>query len=130
MHNLRARFGYPLLLAATVLAVLLAIELRRPYYFLQDDNRDFALPCLVHNWRALRGGEIAQFNFHQYAGAPHLSNGPSGTLNAPGYAAMFASCVLLGQPFGAVDFLVTFYLVAGDGARRRENLLGNGVFCF
>jgi len=113
MHNLRARFGYPLLLAATVLAVLLAIELRRPYYFLQDDNRDFALPCLVHNWRALRGGEIAQFNFHQFAGVPHLSNGASGALNVPGYAATFASYILLGQPFGAVDFLVTFYLITG-----------------
>ena len=113
MHNRRARFGYALLLAATVLAVMLAIELRRPYYFLQDDNRDFALPCLLHNWRALRGGEIAQFNFHQFAGVPHLSNGASGALNVPGYAATFASYILLGQPFGAVDFLVTFYLITG-----------------
>ncbi len=113
MPNRLTRFGYPLLLAAVVAAVLLAIELRTPYYFLQDDNRDFVLPCVVHNWRALRGGELAQFNFHQFAGIPHLSDGASGALYPPGYAATLASYAVLGQPFGAVDFLVVFHLIAG-----------------
>jgi hypothetical protein len=113
MRNRVARLGYPLLLAATVAAALLAIELRRPYYFLQDDNRDFKLPCLVHNWRALHGGELAQFNFHQFAGIPHLSTGTTGVLYPFGYAATLVSYAVLGQPFGAVDFLVVFHLIAG-----------------
>jgi hypothetical protein len=64
-----------LLVVASLAAVLALMEFRWPYYFLQEDNRDLGIPMLVHNLRALRGGEIAQFNFHQFAGIPHLSNG-------------------------------------------------------
>ncbi len=113
MRNHFVRFGYPLLLAATVAAAQLAIELRRPYYFVQDDNLDTVLPSFVHNWQALRGGEIAQFNFCQYAGIPQLSSGIPSVLYPPAYAAMIASYAVLGHVFGAVDFLAVFHLLAG-----------------
>jgi hypothetical protein len=68
---------------------------------------------VVHNYRALRGGEIAQFNFHQCAGEPCLGNGNSGVLYPPGYAATFVSYSLLGHPFGAMDFPVIFHQMVG-----------------
>jgi len=113
MNDRLARLRYPLLLAAALLAVLLAIELRWPYYFFQDDGRGYYLPNQVHNLRALRGGELALFNFHQYAGFPHLSNGQTGVLYPPYYAATLASYALLGHPFAALDFVVAFHLIAG-----------------
>jgi len=113
MRNRLAKFKYPLLLAALLAAVLLAIELRTPYYFFQDDNRDLGLPFFVHNWRALWGGEIAQFNFHQFAGVPHFSNGNSAVLYPFAYAATLVSYAVLGQPSGAFDFLVVFHLIVG-----------------
>ena len=113
MRTRLASLKYPLLLAAVLVAVLLAIELRTPYYFLQDDNRDMGLPTIVQNWRALQGGEIAQFNFHQFAGFPYLSNGNSAVLYPFGYAATFVSYAVLGQPSCALDFLVAFHLVIG-----------------
>jgi len=113
MRKRLATFGYPLALIAALAAVLAAIEFRRPYYFLQDDNRDQALPFLVHNARALRGGELAQFDFHIFAGAPHLANGNSMVLYAPGYAATLLSSLLLGHPFGAIDLLTAFHLILG-----------------
>ncbi len=64
-------------------AVLLPLEIKYPYYFLQDDNRDATLPWLVHNWRSLQEGEVALYNFHQYSGYPQLGTGQNGTLFPP-----------------------------------------------
>jgi hypothetical protein len=102
-----------LLVVLSLAAVLALIEWRWPYYFLQDDNRDLGVPMLVHNLRALRGGEVAQFNFHQFAGEPYLGNGNSGVLYPPFYAATVLSYAVLGHPFGALDFLVIFHLMIG-----------------
>ncbi len=111
---MRSRTSLHVLLVVLSLgAVLAAIECRWPYYFLQDDSRDLGVPYLVHNLRALRGGEIAQFNFYQFAGIPHLSNGNSAALYPPGYAATLLSYAVLGHPFGAMDFVVIFHLLAG-----------------
>lgn len=94
-------------------ALFLALEWRFPYYFLQDDNRDSSLPFMVHNVRSLAGGELAQFNFHQFCGAPHLANGVAGVLYPPAYGAALASRLVWGHWFAAVDLLVIFHLLLG-----------------
>ena len=39
----RRRFCGPVLLAALLLIGVLLIELKHPYFFLQDDNRDWVI---------------------------------------------------------------------------------------
>jgi len=121
------------------LAVLLAaffsvLEFLRPYYFLQDDNRDYFLGILAHNWRALASGSLALFNFNQFLGTPFLAAGQTGALYPPVYIAAAASKLFLGHIQGAVDFYVIFHLIAGalamrfflaeSGVGRRGALLG------
>ncbi len=104
----------PLLLAAAqVIAVAAAAEWAHPYFFLQDDNRTFVLPHLVHNWRALQQGELAQFNFYQYCGTPALANGQAGTLYPLNYVTTGVSYALSGGPWAAVDVLTLLHLLIG-----------------
>lgn len=93
-------------------AVLVPLELKYPYYFLQDDNRDYMLPWLVHNWRSLLTGEVPLYNFHQYSGLPSLGSA-SGALYPPGYVAALFSGALFGHPFATVDLMVVFHLASG-----------------
>jgi len=93
-------------------AVLLPLEWKYPYYFLQDDSRDYMLPWLVHNFRSLSAGEVPLFNFHQYSGLPSLGSA-SGALYPPGYVAVIVSGALFAHPFAVVDLLVVFHLIAG-----------------
>lgn len=101
-----------LCLLLALAAVLVPLELKYPYYFLQDDNRDYMLPWLVHNWRSLMAGEVPLYNFHQYSGLPSLGSA-SGALYLPGYVAVILSGALFGHPFATVDLMVVFHLVCG-----------------
>ena len=99
--------------SAVVALALAALDAVRPYYFLQDDNRDDFLPLFVHNLRALRQGSLALFNFHQFLGIPHLAAGQTGVLYPPIYAALALSRILFGHFFAAIDLLVVGQLAAG-----------------
>ena len=105
--------GAALLAAAQVGAVLALIEWRHPLFFLQDDNRNFVLPHLIHNWRAICSGQIAQFNFFQFCGMPALANGQAEALYPPAYAATGLSWLLFGSASAAVDLQVAFHLLLG-----------------
>ena len=109
----RRRFCGPVLLAALLLIGVLLIELKHPYFFLQDDNRDGVLPNLVHTFDSLLGGELAQYNFHQFLGYPFLAAGQTGVLYPLNYLAVFLSRMLLGHSFLAVDLLVVMHLLIG-----------------
>lgn len=102
-----------LLAAVQVGAVLAVIEWRHPLFFLQDDNRNFVLPHLIHNWRAISSGQIAEFNFFQFCGMPALSNGQAEALYPPAYVATGLSRLLFGSAYAAVDLLVAFHLLLG-----------------
>jgi len=101
-----------LCLLLALAAVLVPLELKYPYYFLQDDNRDFMLPWLVHTCLSLLGGEVPLYNFHQYSGLPSLGSA-SGALYPPGYVAALFSGALFGHHFATVDLMVVFHLVIG-----------------
>ena len=113
-------------LSALLLAFFALLEWLRPYYFLQDDNRDFYLCLLAHNWRALKTGTIALFNFNQFLGIPFLAAGQTGALYPPAYAAAAASSLFLGHGQGAVDIYIIFHLIIA-GAAMRAFLLENGA---
>ncbi len=106
-------FLYPLGLVFLVLMVLLFIESKHPYFFLQDDNRDSYLPYFIHNYRSLLSGELALYNFHQFMGIPVLASGQTGTLYPITYIAVFFSNIILGHSFAAVDIQVIVHLLIG-----------------
>ena len=92
---------------------LALLELRNPYYFLQDDNRTAYLPQLVAHWRGLRAGELPLYNFHQFRGVPALALGPVLLFYPPAYAALLLSQLLWGHPFATMDLLVAGHLAVG-----------------
>jgi len=123
----------PLFLALVTLAMLCALEVRHPYFFLQDDNRDQNLPYYVHNVRALLGGELPLFNFHQLLGTPVLSCIQSAAFYPLNYLALGLSRLFLGHYFGTMDFIAAFHLtIAVLGFRRlmRHFGLGEAGSCF
>ncbi|HOX23791.1 MAG TPA: hypothetical protein PLL10_10020, partial [Elusimicrobiales bacterium] len=89
------------------------LELKFPFYFLQDDAFNCILPMLEHNFRTLVSGHIPFYNPHQYLGLPLLSLGQYGTLYPPAYLASGLSRLLLGHGFGAMDILMFFHLACG-----------------
>jgi hypothetical protein len=97
----------------TLFAIILFIEYRRPYFFLQDDNRDYYLPYYIHNFRSLLNGSLAQFNFHQFLGIPSLAAGQTGALYPFTYIAVFLSKLFFGHYFAAIDIYVIFHLLVG-----------------
>ena len=75
-------------LLALVALHVVALELNEPNYFLRDDNAAYYLPVYVHGVDSLFGsGELAQLNYHQYLGQPHLAMGQTATLYPPVYVA-------------------------------------------
>lgn len=105
------RWAAPLLLAAAVLAALVALEAKTPFYFLQDDNRAQNLPFFVHAYEALAQGRIALFNFHQFLGTPFLATGQASVLYPPMYLSLALSQLFLGHLQGGVDVLVVLHLL-------------------
>lgn len=118
--NLIAKYIYPFGLTCLVLMVLLLIECKYPYFFLQDDNRDSYLPYFVHNYESLLNGELAQYNFHQFMGIPSLASGQTAALYPFTYFAVFLSDIIFGHYFAAVDIQVILHLLIG----------AVGFFCF
>jgi hypothetical protein len=104
--------GTPVLLCGLGVAMaLLVVELRSPYAFCQDDNRDYFLPLWSHATRAVSHGELAEFNFHQSLGSPNLGAGQPGALNPMAIACVGASRVLWGHPFAAMDVFAGVHLL-------------------
>jgi hypothetical protein len=100
---------YLALLVSLTLLLTLLIEIRHPFYFLQDDNRTLYLPFYVHNLRALIGGEFPFFNFHQYLGTPVTIQ--YATLYPINYLALCLSMMVFGNYFAAMEILAAVHLV-------------------
>jgi hypothetical protein len=85
-----------------------------PYFFLEDDNRDYSLPLLVHFYRALAGGEIGQFNFHQFLGNPCLASSP--VFYPPMYFSVWLSKLFTGDVQWSMDIFAFLHtLVSAPG---------------
>jgi hypothetical protein len=107
---------------ATALLLLLLLEFRSPYYFLQDDGRQEFLPAFFHNWRSLLSGHLPLYDFHIFGGLPHASMGQTAVFYIPQYIAMFLSETIWGHPFAAIDLLAFMHgllAVAGGYALLR-----------
>ncbi|TAM82089.1 MAG: hypothetical protein EPN47_10050 [Acidobacteria bacterium] len=113
-HALSSRVLLAVLAVASFL--FLALELRSPFYFLQDDGLEAFLPYYVHNWRSLLACKLPLYDFHIYAGVPHMAVGQTGVFYVPQYLAMFLSESIWGHPFAMLDvmaFMHALIAVAG-----------------
>lgn len=107
------KLAVPFTLISLLLMVLLYIEFRHPYFFLQDDNRDYYLPYFIHNYESLLKGEIALYNFHQFMGEPILALGQSAVLYPITYLSVFLSNLFFGHYYAAIDIQVILHLLIG-----------------
>ena len=101
---------------ATAVLLLLALEFRSPYYFLQDDGLEYYLAVYFHNWCGLLAGKLPLYDFHVLAGVPHASTGQPAVFYVPQYLAMFLSESVWGHPFAMLDvmaFMHALIAVAG-----------------
>lgn len=104
---------YRFVLITLLLITLFFIEYNHPYFFLQDDNRDYFLPYFIYNYKSLLKGEVAIYNFHQFLGTPSLAIGQSATLYPITYLAVFLSSLFFGHYFAGVDIIVILHLLIG-----------------
>ncbi|MCL5005773.1 MAG: hypothetical protein M1404_04505 [Acidobacteria bacterium] len=96
--------------------LLSGLEMRWPYYFLQDDGLEYFLPSYFHNWRALLAGHLPLYDFHIFTGVPHLTMGQPGVFYIPEYVAMFLSNAIWGHPFATIDLMAFMHgLIAVAG---------------
>ena len=107
------RFAPYVIAALIAVAFFSALELARPYYFFQDDNRDFFLPLYLHNYRAASDGQLAQYNFFQSLGRPHYAAGHVAVLHPVPYVSIWLSYRLFGHPFAMADIYLLIYLLMG-----------------
>lgn len=115
------------LLATLAIAtlLLLLLEFRLPYYFLQDDGLDEFLPYYVHNWHSLLAGRFPLYDFHIFAGVPHASMGQPGVFYLPQYLAMFLSQSIWRSPFATIDLMAFMHaLIAVAGGYMVLRYLG------
>jgi len=99
-----------ILLCAITSSMLLLIEMKHPYYFLQADNRIQNLPYFIANYRAVAHLEFPLFNFHQLLGTPLFSCIQSAGFYPMNYIAVFVSNLLWGHIYGTMEVLAFFHM--------------------
>lgn len=135
MNEERTEFNKCAFVATLALALLLliALEVRFPYYFLQDDGLEYFLPAWVHNLRCILSGELPLYDFHIFAGTPHASLIQPGCFYLPSYIALILSKTIWGHPFATLDILAiahTLLAVAGTYVLLRHLGTSNTVAAF
>jgi len=101
-------------LLALLLGLFLLLELRHPYFFLQDDNRAVALADIKTIHDSLSGGILPSYNFNQFLGYPMFTGHPA--LYPPAFASIAFSQFLFGHIFAALDiYAISHLLLAGAG---------------
>ncbi len=91
--------------------LLLLLELRFPYYFLQDDGCNYFLPSFFHNWREVLQEHFPAYNFHTFAGVPHEAVSQPGVFYIPQYLAMGLSEGIWKNPFAALDIMAWMHIL-------------------
>ena len=109
-HKLLTDILITVLLCAVM---LIAMEIRQPYFFLQDDNCDSYVCQYVYSLQSVAHGEFPYYDFHQFGGMRYLDKGQTGQLNIFVYIAGALSELFLGHIGGVLDFTAALYLVAG-----------------
>jgi hypothetical protein len=113
------------IIVVLVATLLLVIEIKHPYFFFQDDNRDYFYPHIVDSVRAILGGELALYNFHQYLGTAKLACSEAAVLYPPYYLGYFLSQLFTGNSYATMECIALIHLIlAAVGFYRLTRLFG------
>ena len=90
------------------------LELRYPYFFLNDDNADSYLCSYRHTVRSVLSGEFPFYNFHQFCGKRFFEVGQTGSLNPLVYIAAFCSQIIFGHFDATIDIIALVLIAIGS----------------
>ena len=90
------------------------LELRYPYFFLQDDNADAYLCMYKYSVRSVLNGEFPFYNFHEFCGKRFIGTGQTGSLNLLVYLAALVSQVIFGHFDAVIDIMAIILIIIGS----------------
>ncbi len=96
-----------------VLAAILWLERRQPYYFTQDDSLALFLPTILQGCRSFFGGVFPTWNPYQFMGAPTTSLGYFGLTYPLTYLSYWLSKTALHNENATLDVFVIIHLLLG-----------------
>ena len=96
------------------LLVFTFLELRFPYFFLQDDNADAYLCMYKYSVRSVFNGEFPFYDFHEFCGKRFLGTGQTGSLNLLVYVSALVSQVVFGHFDATIDAMAFFLVIIGS----------------
>jgi hypothetical protein len=100
---------------ALVIGCLTFLELRQPYYFVQDDNFSQFLPGMLAGCRAGFAGEMPDWNPYQYLGSPLAEVGTYALTYPVTYLSYALATYGLGDEYATMDVFCWLHLLAGYG---------------
>lgn len=109
------RWAWPLAGIGVLAVAITILELRQPYFFVQDDNFVSApgFSNILYGCRSLLEGVFCTWNPYQLLGAP-TSSMPQSTLTYPGtYIAYLLSRYLLGNEYFVLDVFCIMHIALG-----------------
>lgn len=95
------------------LLVFAFLELRYPYFFLQDDNADAYLGMYRYSVRSVLNGEFPFYNFNEFCGKRFLGTGQTGSLNLLVFLSAFVSQVIFGHFDAIIDIMAISLIIIG-----------------
>jgi hypothetical protein len=112
-----ARSGAWLLAGLAVLVIAGTVaETLEPYYFTQDDNYSQFFPGMLYGCRSLFAGGFANWNPHQFLGAPLAEVGTYALTYPFTYLSYALATYLLGDELATVEVFCWLHLVGGFAA--------------
>ena len=99
--------------AALALFLLSLLEWHSPKYFLQNDNLEYFLPAFNYNLHSLNQGSLAQYEYFQFTGIPHLASGQTATLYPPSSFSVWLSKAISGHLDFAIEIYAGLHLLFG-----------------
>lgn len=96
-----------------VIAGLVCLLIREPFYFTSDDNLSQFLPVIEHGCEVLFRGEFPAWNPYQYLGMPTTSYGTY-ALTYPGtWASYYLARDVWGDPHATIEIFCIVHLLLG-----------------
>lgn len=116
IRNVRKRHfrGGELLGLLFLIACLAFLEIRDPYYFVEDDTHSYLLSVALQGMRAFFDqGILHTWNGYQFMGVPTLSQGYYALLYPPLYFSYAVARYLLGDEYLTIEVLACSHLIGG-----------------
>ena len=121
-----SRVGWPLTGLAGMIAAIVFLEVRQPYYFTQDDNLSQFLPGILQGCRSLANGVFPTWNPYQFMGSPSTTVGTYSLTYPPMWLSYWFAKHVLGREYATIEVFAVAHLLLAYGliywAVRREGV--------